>query len=421
MNSYTRLRLITTLSAALEFFDFTLLIYLAPVLAANFFPESSGIGNIMPVLLLFFAGYLARFFGGLLFSHAGDRHGRKKYFQWSILLMSASTLGIAVVPDYDSWGIAATLILFILRLLQGLSLGGEVPGAVVFASEHCPDKKRGVVTGLIVCGVTSGNILASGFIWLLFETFGESAVYEWAWRLAFLTGCGLGFISFWLRRSLSETPVYLAMEKHQKQLPWPVKQLVHKYGYALIKGTFLAAVPAVFISVLLYMPYYQQNYLHTSFSGSYSINTLGFSLMVVLTLLLARLSDKTGRLPLMRTGSFLLIPTSLLYIYLLSSGYTEQVSWFIFILMITAMSFVMGIYEVAMVELFPTEARYSGVAFCHNLAFSLFGGLTPIVLEWFCRQGMLLAPGLMISLLALNLLILSWNWHDRYQLNLQKI
>ncbi len=421
MNTYTRLRVITTLSAALEFFDFTLLIFLAPVLAVNFFPEESGFGSIMPVLMLFFAGYLARFFGGMIFSHAGDRYGRKKYYQWSIILMSASTLGIAILPNYNSWGITATLLLFLLRLIQGLSLGGEIPGAVVFSSEHCPGNRRGLVTGLIICGVTSGNILASGFVWLLYSVFSEQAVQEWAWRLAFLTGSSLGLVSFWLRRSLNETPAYLQMQQHRKQLQSPFKATIKQYRGALYKGTFLAAVPAVFVSVLLYLPHYQQKFLSLSVSNTYLTSSTVFILLTLLTPLAARLSDRSGRLPLMKAGSFLLIPTAFLYIFILNSTYTELAIWIIFILIIIAMSLIMGIYEVAIIELFPTEARYSGVAFCHNLAFALFGGVTPIVLEWLCSRGILFAPGLLISLFALKLLILSYYWHDRYQLSLQKI
>ncbi|WP_461536607.1 MFS transporter [Spongorhabdus nitratireducens] len=421
MNSLIRLRLITSLSSTLEFFDFTLLIFLAPVLARNFFPDQSGLDQIMPVLMLFFAGYLARFAGGFLFSHWGDRFGRKRYYQYSIILMSFSTLGIALLPTHATLGSLAPCLLFILRLLQGISLGGEIPGAVVFAAEHSPARKRGIVTGLIVSGVTLGNVLASVFVMSLFSYFGEAAVYDWAWRLAFAAGAILGLIGYWLRQSLTETRAYKTLQLQQKQQQWPAKALIKQHGRALWQGTFLAAVPAVFVSVLLFFPHYQQHYLNHSLITSFSITSIGFLLVVTLSIPVAIISDLCGRLTLINTCALLLTPASFTCFYLLNNSGSEFYIWLCFILIATSMSLVMGVYEAAMIELFPTEARYSGVAFCHNLAFSLFGGLTPLLLEWLCNHGVMLAPGIILSTFAINLLFLTYNWKDRYYLSLRKL
>ncbi|MGY0215798.1 MFS transporter [Endozoicomonadaceae bacterium StTr2] len=413
--------MITSLSSTLEFFDFTLLIFLAPVMARNFFPDQSGLDRIMPVLMLFFAGSLARFAGGFLFSHLGDRFGRKRYYQYSIILMSLSTLGIALLPTHATLGSLAPCLLFILRLLQGISLGGEIPGAVVFAAEHSPVRKRGVATGLIVSGVTLGNVFASIFVMGLFSCFGEAAVYDWAWRLAFLAGAVLGLVAYWLRQSLTETLAYKTLQLQQKQQQWPARALIRQHGKALWRGTFLAAVPAVFISVFLFFPYYQQHYLNHSLNTSFSITSIGFLLVAVLSVPAAMISDLCGRLTLINTCALLLTPASLSCFYLLNNSGSEFSIWLSLIFIAIAMSLAIGIYEAAMVELFPTEARYSGVAFCHNLAFSLFGGITPLLLNWLCNMGIMLAPGIILSTFAINLLFLTYKWKDRYRLSLRKL
>ena len=233
MNLTLRLRVVTTLSATLEFYDFTLLIFLASTISLNFFPAASGIGNIMPVLMIFFAGYLARFIGGLIYSHGGDKHGRKPYYMNSMILMSLSTLGIALIPGHDTIGNMAPLLLLFFRLLQGASLGGEVPGSVVYASEYSRENKRGLVTGLIVSGLTFGNILASGAVWFIHAWFGEQAVNEWAWRIPFALGSVIGLISLWLRHSLAETPVFESFD-HSRRETIPVISLMKGYRSQLL-------------------------------------------------------------------------------------------------------------------------------------------------------------------------------------------
>ncbi|MGI9274014.1 MAG: MFS transporter [Endozoicomonas sp.] len=418
MNQSLRIRLITTLSATLEFYDFTLLIFLAPVMAKTFFPEQSGVGDVMPVLMLFFAGYLARFFGGMLFSHGGDTRGRKRYYLWSIVVMSLSTLGIALLPGQSHWGVLAPVCLLVLRIFQGLSLGGEIPGAVVFAAEHCPVNRRGQVTGLIISGVTFGNVLATGTVSLLYSAFGETAVYDWAWRLAFVAGSGLGLISFWLRLALDETPAFRRLELPEKE-SWPSRALCRNHGLELLRGTCLAAVPAVAISVLFFMPRFQQQYLGFAAETVFSMSFQAFLFLTLVTLLMAVVSDRTGRLPLIRWGALLMAVGGTLGVYFLVNR--QLTPWNAMLPLLLATAMIMGVYEAAMVELFPTGIRYSGVAFCHNLAFSLFGGLTPMLLEWFCRMGVLVAPGLLPGLTSLCLLLLALGWKDRYAIALGNI
>ncbi len=417
MNLTLRLRVVTTLSATLEFYDFTLLIFLANAISLNFFPAASGIDNVMPVLVVFFAGYLARFLGGLIYSHGADKHGRKPYYMNSMVLMSFSTLGIALIPRHDLIGNLAPALLLLFRILQGASLGGEVPGSVVYASEFSKENKRGLVTGLIVSGLTFGNILAIGAVWLIHIWFGEQNVNAWAWRIPFAAGSLIGLISLWLRYSLAETPVFES-SSHLKRASIPIVSLIKDHRLQLVRGVSLAAAPAVTVSVLFFMPRFQQEYLSQTpswFMGSF----IFFSTLATLSFVFAALSDRIGRLPLIRYSTIIIITLVPISIYLLLHGVLPVILALLPLLI--AQGMINGVYEASMVELFPTEARYSGVAFCHNLAFCIFGGATPMLLEWLCKHGWLLSPGLWPAVVCFVLMILSFQWKDRYQEKLSDI
>lgn len=414
MNKALRIRLITTLSATLEFYDFTLLIFLAPVIARVFFPGSEGLNAVMPVLLLFFAGYLARFVGGLVYSHCGDLRGRKGSYVYSIVLMSLATLGIGLLPGYTEWGLAAPLSLLALRILQGFSLGGEIPGAVVFAAEHTETRRRGMVTGLVISGVTFGNVLASGVVGALYFCLGDQVVFEWGWRLAFIGGSCLGLLSLWLRLSLDETPVYLSMETVRDR-NWPVQELLRSHPMELIRGTLVAALPAVSLSVLFFMPRYQQEFLGVSPEISFSMSTSAFMVLTGVTIIMAILSDRVGRLPMIRSGGFLLMFLPAGFCMMTCQGMSPMLA---LLPLLVGCGMVMGVYESSMSELFPTRARYSGVAFCHNLAFAFCGGITPVILEWLCVRGWLMSPALLPTAIAVLLTLSSLGWVDRYRQDL---
>ena len=419
MNKPLKIRLITTLSATLEFYDFTLLIFLAPVMAQVFFPQSDGeAAKLMPVLMLFFAGYLARFVGGMIYSHFGDTRGRKNAYLLSIIMMSLATLGIAVLPGTATIGVAAPILLLLLRTLQGLSLGGEIPGAVIFAAEHSPTKSRGMVTGLVIGGVTFGNVLASGVVSLLYSEFGRETVYDWAWRIPFVLGAGLGLLSLWLRMTLGETPVYQAMMTPNAPST-PFSELIKHHRKPLFRGVLVAAVPAVCISTLFFMPVYQIRYLMLPEQQVFSTSFVVFLLMTLLTLVVAFVSDRTGRLLPLRTGSVVVLVLLPFCIFLVTQQTVSVLLGLLPLLIGNAM--IMGIYEAAMIELFPTPVRFSGVAFCHNLAFALLGGASPMLLEYLCSNGWLLAPGLWPAVLAFMLLLVSWRWRDRFREDLIEV
>ncbi len=411
MKKAFKVRIITTLSSTIEFYDFSLFLFLAPVLGQHFFPGSSRLGSIMPVLLVYCAGYLARVVGGFFYSHFGDSYGRKKSYMYSIIIISVANLAIAALPGQETWGLSAPALLFLLRVIQGLSLGGEVPGALTFAAEHSKSNRRGTVTGLIIAGLSFGTALASGVIAVLYLVLGEELIRAWGWRLAFVLGAVMGGISLWLRLSLSETPAYQQAQHETHAEKIPLKRLVHNHKMAIIRGMSIAMVPALCFSIMYYLPRLQGHFLHVSQNDTFSLNAVALLMLSMLALLSGYFSDKVGRVPMIKWGAVIVFVFFPVGMFLLVQGKLPGIVALIPLLISTAA--LNGTYEAAIIELFPTHSRYSGVAFCHNMSFGITLGVSPIILEWLSSHRLFYLIGLMPALFALWLFYLSLSWKEQ--------
>ena len=211
--SETRTLLLASIGGALEFYDFVIFVFFTSVIARIFFPpylpewvrqvQSFGI---------FAAGYFARPLGGIVLAHFGDTRGRKRVFTASVFLMALPTLTIGLLPTFASVGIAAPLLLLLMRIVQGAALGGEIPGAWVFVAEHAANRKSGLAIGLLTSGLLSGLLLGSLTAIGLDLTFGSELILRGAWRIPFVLGGIFGFIAVLLRRWLAETTVFQECE-----------------------------------------------------------------------------------------------------------------------------------------------------------------------------------------------------------------
>ena len=219
---------LAALGGALEFYDFIIFVFLAAVVSQHFFPAD------IPDWLrqfqtygIFAAGYLARPLGGIIMAHFGDLFGRKKMFNLSILLMAFPTLLMGLLPTYETVGIIAPVGLLILRILQGAAIGGEVPGAWVFVSEHVPAHRTGYACGTLTAGLTAGILLGSLVATALNSILTQAEILAWGWRVPFLLGGVFGLCAMMLRRWLEETPIFAEM-KAKKQLVegLPLKQVL---------------------------------------------------------------------------------------------------------------------------------------------------------------------------------------------------
>lgn len=252
---------LAALGGALEFYDFIIFVFFAAVIGELFFPP-----NIpewlrqLQTFGIFASGYLARPLGGIIMAHFGDLVGRKKMFSLSIFLMAVPTLAMGMLPTYESMGIAAPLLLLLMPMLQGAVIGGEVPGAWVFVSEHVPRSRIGLACGILTARLTLGILLGSAIATLLNSTLTPQQIVGGGWRIPFFLGGIFGFFAMYLRRWLQETPVFMEMQAHKRLADeLPLKAVVMKHKTAVVVSMLLTwLLSACIVVVILMAPTYLQ-------------------------------------------------------------------------------------------------------------------------------------------------------------------
>ena len=367
--------LLSSLGGGLEFYDFIIFAIFAKSIGENFFPASSSIANLIHSYGVFAIGYLIRPLGGLLFSHFGDKFGRKQSFSLSISLMAVSTLLMSLIPNYEQWGLAATFTFIFLRLLQGISIGAEIPGAITFVSEHVP-KQKGAACGVILLCL-NGGLLLGDLVHVLLSSFLDPSLFHYyAWRIAFFIGGFFALISFYMRQSLSETDGFLA-NKRKHRVPFLVLMKHHKIS--IVKAICLAGAAASVTSIfLLYFNSYSQSILNLSSAQAGALSLHQLLVFLTFSAFASYLSDRVGCTILLKLSAAYLMIGPFLVFKIIHGVDFAIMEW---VLLINAGC--IGIYSGAMPcylsELFPTSVRYSGIALGYNLGFAVFGGLSPLV------------------------------------------
>lgn len=217
---------LSSLGGTLEFYDFIIFVFFAEYIAKVFFPKDmSEFWTLLNTYGAFAAGYLARPLGGIVMAHFGDKFGRKNMFMLSILLMVLPTFTLAFIPGYETLGFLAPVLLILIRIFQGIAIGGELPGAWVFVREHCQEKQKAFFLSCLNSAMALGILLGSMVFLLINAFFSIEEIAAYAWRIAFFVGGIFGIISIYLRRFLQETPVFKQMQKERSLSAFPLKDL----------------------------------------------------------------------------------------------------------------------------------------------------------------------------------------------------
>jgi len=299
----------SSLGTAFEWYDFILFGALAPVIAQQFFTKVDPTTGLVFALLAFSAGFIVRPFGAIVFGRLGDVVGRKYTFLITILIMGVSTFAIGLLPNYDAIGIAAPVLLITLRLLQGLAVGGEYGGAVVYVAEHAPAHRRGEYTSWIQTTGTAGFILSLVAVLATRTSTGEAAFAEWGWRIPFLLSSILLGISVWVRLSMRESPVFARMKASGAASKAPLSEAFGQWGNLKIVLAALFGLIAGF-GVIWYAT---QFYVLLFLTQTLKVDGPTANLFVITALVLATpffvvfgaLSDRIGRKKVVLTGIFL--------------------------------------------------------------------------------------------------------------------
>lgn len=370
-----KLLLLSSLGGALEFYDFIIYAVLANYLAKLFFNTGNSLTSLMATFATFSLGYLVRPLGGIICGHLGDRFGRKKVFTLSILLMALSTFAIGFIPSYAAIGILAPIILVILRIFQGFSVGGEIPGAIVYVTETIPDKKSlatGIVFGFLILGISLG-LLTQAVLSMLLTS---SQMLAWGWRIPFFIGGIFGVCSFFLRKNLEESKLFQEIEHEIEN--FPIIKVFQQRFINTLSGIIIASSGAALITLLfLFTPSYISNILQVHSKLFPWLNSLAMLGVSVLSIIYGFFGDHVNKKFL-----FTFVATlSIILAYPIFYFYSQKFDYFWLSLIFSALltGGAWGIIPSMLSELFPTKIRFSGIALTYNLGFAIFGGLTPLI------------------------------------------
>jgi MHS family proline/betaine transporter-like MFS transporter len=365
-----------------EWFDFGLYGTLATVLSQNFFDKDNPGSALLSTFAVFAVGFVMRPIGGMFWGSLGDRHGRKNVLATVIILTSASTFLIGVLPTYAQVGVWASVLLVVVRLLQGFAAGGESSGATTLLLEYAPSRRRGFVTSFIDVFGFLAFLAGAGLSLLLSATLGEDVLDAWAWRIPFWVALILGLIGLYLRLKLEDTPEFLATQATQKVTASPLRDSFRTAWKALLFCVGFVVVKSVGHWMLqTFMPSYLQSDLNYNQTQSFQVTVIGFAVIVVLVPFMGMLSDRIGRRPLMIAGCAGFVLLSYPTLILMGSGHFWAAVAAMSILGVF-MAAIDGAINAAMPELFPTNIRYGSMSIAYNIAVAVFGGITPYVSTW---------------------------------------
>lgn len=388
----------SSLGNILEWYDFGLFTIFSSLFSRLFFPTDNPQVALIATIGIFSVGFLCRPIGALIFGYMGDRAGRARTLRLSILMISLPTLLIGCIPSYQQVGVLAPVLLMLIRIWQGLSIGGEYSGNIIYLAETAPGKHRAVFTSLASTGANVGVLLATIVGILCSTVFTESQLQTWGWRVPYLISGVLCLFLYQFRLRIHETLIFEYI-KHKHQLASnPIKVVFEKNRPQLLYTLGLVCVGTTFYYFcFIYIPIYLAQQLQFSVHEVSVIMSLLLCLMIILVPLAGFLCDRMGR------RNMLLFNALLISLIVMPGFYLLQMHSFTLLIAVLvsftlASSLEQGTTSVAIVENFPLPARYTGVSLGYNIGNGFLGGTVPIVCAWLSTHASFsFAPALYVA------------------------
>jgi metabolite-proton symporter len=377
----------SAIGTTIEWYDFFLYgVAAATVFPQKFFPQSDPFIGTLLSFSTFFVGFVARPMGAALFGHFGDRVGRKALLIITMMMMGVATVGIGLIPSYETIGIWGAVLLTIGRIFQGLSVGGEWSGSVLMAGEWASPKRRGFTTSFAQFGAPAGMVLANGALAIMTLTTSDTEFVEWGWRVPFLASIVLVFVGMYIRVGVLETPVFTNLKERGEIAKTPLVDVVRKNWREILLTMFLRTGQQV------------QFYIFTTYIITYATQQLGIArgtilnfvmlqalLSLPVTLTMGHLSDRFGRRRIIGIGCAIMLVYPFVYFSLLDTGSIALVFLAVFIaLPLHDMQY--GPQAAFIAESFPGSLRYSGSSLGYQLASITAGGPAPLIAVLLYRQ-----------------------------------
>ncbi len=361
---------------ALEWYDYALYAQFSTIISETFFSNSEY--KELLTFAVFALGFVIRPMGAILFSIIGDKFGRKNALSLGVFSMALPTAGIGLLPGYDVIGLTAPIMLCVMRLLQGLSLGGEFSVCITYLIENAPNNKRGLIGSASFVSMCIGMIFGSATAYLMHSLIPPEILKAWAWRLPFVLGLGIGIVGFYIRRNLSESPIYVEAKTKGQMATAPIMETIkNNWRELLISMGIYITVTAPFYTLTVYVESFLHKTLGYPATQSTIVNTIGLFVMIIVMPIAAKITDHIGRKPVIAFSSLMLT----LAIYPIFKAFGTG-DFKLAILAQCGFAFILACYmgpiPTVLVEMFSTRARLTGVSLSYNISAAIFGGTAPM-------------------------------------------
>lgn len=377
--------------ASLEWYDFFLYGVVAGIVFNKlYFPSGDITVSTMLAYATFAVGFVTRPLGGVIFGHFGDKLGRKSMLVITLMIMGIATFLIGLIPTYDQIGIAAPLLLLLMRVMQGIGLGGEWGGAVLMAYEYAPKEKRGFYASLPQIGLAIGLCMASGIVALLSWLLTDAQFMAWGWRIAFLLSGVMVAVGMYIRLSVQETPEFAAVKEHNAELRIPFVDMIRRYPGNVLKGMGARYIDGVFFNIFgVFSISYLTNTVKISRTDAL-IGVMAAAMVMIITIpYFGRLSDRIGRTKVFMWGSIITALSSFPAFWLMThaEGNVTLIWLSIVIPFGILYAAVYGPEAALFCDLFDAKVRYTGISFVYQFSGIFASGITPIIATALLKSG----------------------------------